>query len=200
MSEIEDKVCEKIQQRAEVGKSKYGVTMERSDLNLVEWLTHLQEELMDAAVYLQKLIEMETPVKEKFFPVKEAYEQLTNDASPVPLHEVVSWIIETQKIPYGEALELLEREKRNYFFTINEGITMIRLSSHPKIEEIYLQDEYNAHPKRCEAITIHGTRCQFLVHHDRPHYNNPRKPCKKEKLLCWQHCDCDGFHFNEVKQ
>ena len=57
MSRIEDEVCAKIQQRAEVGKSKYGVTMERSDLSLVDWLTHLQEELMDAAVYVQRLIE-----------------------------------------------------------------------------------------------------------------------------------------------
>lgn len=57
MSRIEDEVCAKIQQRAEVGKSKYGVTMERSDLSLIEWLTHLQEELMDAAVYVQRLIE-----------------------------------------------------------------------------------------------------------------------------------------------
>lgn len=57
MSRIEDEVCKKIQQRAEVGKSKYGVTMERGDLSLVEWLTHLQEELMDAAVYVQRLIE-----------------------------------------------------------------------------------------------------------------------------------------------
>ena len=32
MSSIEDKVCEKIQERSEVGKSKYGVTMERTDL------------------------------------------------------------------------------------------------------------------------------------------------------------------------
>lgn len=57
MSRIEDEVCKKIQQRAEVGKTKYGVTMERGDLSLVEWLTHLQEELMDACVYTQRLIE-----------------------------------------------------------------------------------------------------------------------------------------------
>ena len=57
MSRIEDEVCKKIQQRAEVGKKKYGVTMERGDLSLVEWLTHLQEELMDATVYVQRLIE-----------------------------------------------------------------------------------------------------------------------------------------------
>ena len=56
MSRIEDEVCKKIQQRAAVGKKKYGVTMERGDLSLGEWLTHLQEELMDAAVYVQRLI------------------------------------------------------------------------------------------------------------------------------------------------
>ena len=56
MSRIEDEVCKKIQQRAAVGKSKYGVTMERGDLSLSEWLVHLQEELMDAAVYVQRLI------------------------------------------------------------------------------------------------------------------------------------------------
>lgn len=59
MSSIEDTVCEKIQSRAELGKNKYGVTMEREDLNFVEWMTHLQEELMDAVVYIQKVIEEE---------------------------------------------------------------------------------------------------------------------------------------------
>jgi len=57
MSKHEDEVCKKIQARAEVGKAKYGVTMERTDLNIVEWLTHLQEELMDAAVYVERLIQ-----------------------------------------------------------------------------------------------------------------------------------------------
>jgi hypothetical protein len=59
MSSIEDTVCEKIQQRAELGKNKYGVTMERGDLKFVEWLVHLQEELMDSIVYLQRIIEEE---------------------------------------------------------------------------------------------------------------------------------------------
>ena len=53
MSRIEDEVCKKIQQRAAVGKKKYGVTMERGDLSLREWLTHLQEELMDAAEFVR---------------------------------------------------------------------------------------------------------------------------------------------------
>ena len=63
MSKIEDKVCAKIQARAEVGEKKYGTTMEREDLNLTEWLTHLQEELMDATVYVEKLIYIATKEK-----------------------------------------------------------------------------------------------------------------------------------------
>ncbi len=56
MSMHESEVCAKILRRAELGKNKYGVTMERTDLELVEWMKHLQEELMDATVYLQRLI------------------------------------------------------------------------------------------------------------------------------------------------
>ena len=57
MSRFEEKVCAKIIERAKVGKRKYGVTMEREDLNVHDWLTHLQEELMDAAVYVERLME-----------------------------------------------------------------------------------------------------------------------------------------------
>ena len=57
MSRIEDKVCKKIQERAKIGLDKYGVTMERTDFDFVTWLIYLQEELLDAAVYLQRLIE-----------------------------------------------------------------------------------------------------------------------------------------------
>tara|TARA_B100000287_G_scaffold425760_1_gene472597 strand:+ start:5272 stop:5520 length:249 start_codon:yes stop_codon:yes gene_type:complete len=55
MSKIEDEVCEEIQSRAERGLNKYGVTMERDDLNVHEWLQHLLEELLDAAVYVKRL-------------------------------------------------------------------------------------------------------------------------------------------------
>jgi len=56
MSKYEEQVIKKIRERAEVGKNKYGVTMERTDLNTLEWLVHLQEELMDAAVYVERLL------------------------------------------------------------------------------------------------------------------------------------------------
>lgn len=57
MSKIEESVIEKIRNRAKVGESKYGVTMERNDLSFLQWMKHLQEELMDAAVYVEKIIQ-----------------------------------------------------------------------------------------------------------------------------------------------
>jgi len=49
-------VSDKLLKRAEIGKSKYGVTMDRNDLKYRDWLLHLQEELLDGAVYIEKLL------------------------------------------------------------------------------------------------------------------------------------------------
>jgi len=54
-------VREKFKHRAEMGYQKYGVTTERQDVNLYRWLTHLQEELMDAVVYIERLKKEVTP-------------------------------------------------------------------------------------------------------------------------------------------
>ena len=60
MSSIENKVCIKILDRAEVGGKKYGTTMERTDLSTIDWVKHAQEEAMDLAVYLEKILELLT--------------------------------------------------------------------------------------------------------------------------------------------
>tara|TARA_R110000765_G_scaffold406433_2_gene503397 strand:- start:462 stop:647 length:186 start_codon:yes stop_codon:yes gene_type:complete len=57
---IEESVCYKILKRSEEGRKKYGVTMERKDLTELQWLIHAQEEAMDLAVYLEKLITEKT--------------------------------------------------------------------------------------------------------------------------------------------
>lgn len=41
--------------RSEVGIKKYGVTLDRTDLSVLDWITHAQEELMDGILYLEKL-------------------------------------------------------------------------------------------------------------------------------------------------
>lgn len=63
MSKIEYQVVSKILERSNVGLSKYGTTMERSDLSRLDWLVHAQEEAMDMAVYLEKLIDEEKKKK-----------------------------------------------------------------------------------------------------------------------------------------
>ena len=59
MSKINDKiinrVIEKIQKRAEAGYKKYGVGLDKDEQSLDTWLNHLQEELMDAADYIEKI-------------------------------------------------------------------------------------------------------------------------------------------------
>ena len=58
MSNIRDKVIErvvnKIKSRSDVGYKKYGVTLKDDDQPLHVWLTHIQEELMDAVNYIEK--------------------------------------------------------------------------------------------------------------------------------------------------
>ena len=49
------KVVDLIVSRANRGLIKYGVTTDRTDLNTLEWLQHLQEELLDAAIYIEKI-------------------------------------------------------------------------------------------------------------------------------------------------
>lgn len=49
------KVIDKYEERAIVGKSKYGTDTTRDDIDLYGWLTHLQEELMDATIYIERL-------------------------------------------------------------------------------------------------------------------------------------------------
>jgi hypothetical protein len=49
------KVLAKYYERSERGVKKYGRTLDRDDLNFLNWLNHLQEELMDATLYIEKL-------------------------------------------------------------------------------------------------------------------------------------------------
>ena len=58
---IVNRVIEGYQQRSKVGIDKYGTTLERNDLSRLDWLQHLQEELMDATLYIEALKNKTTP-------------------------------------------------------------------------------------------------------------------------------------------
>lgn len=55
MSKIEQSVIDLINRRAKIGEKKYETTMERNDLTFMEWMQHLQEEMLDASIYIEKL-------------------------------------------------------------------------------------------------------------------------------------------------
>lgn len=52
---VVESVLEAYKKRSKEGIDKYGTTLDREDLNPLEWLQHLQEELMDATLYVEKL-------------------------------------------------------------------------------------------------------------------------------------------------
>lgn len=59
MKEIKDNivasVIEKYIERSEAGIVKYNTTLENNLSTFDEWLNHLQEELMDATLYIEKI-------------------------------------------------------------------------------------------------------------------------------------------------
>jgi len=55
---VVERVVDKFVSRSDVGFKKYGVTLEQDQSKMFEWLNHLQEELMDAVLYIQKAKEV----------------------------------------------------------------------------------------------------------------------------------------------
>lgn len=48
-------VVRSFQERSRAGQLKYGTTLDRTDLTPLQWAQHMQEELMDAILYLERL-------------------------------------------------------------------------------------------------------------------------------------------------
>lgn len=54
-------IISKFEERARIGQIKYGKTLDRNDLSLLEWINHAQEELMDGILYLEKIKKLTQP-------------------------------------------------------------------------------------------------------------------------------------------
>ena len=50
---VVERVVDKFVSRSDVGFAKYGVTLEDDKSNIFAWVNHLQEELMDALLYIE---------------------------------------------------------------------------------------------------------------------------------------------------
>jgi hypothetical protein len=48
-------IIDQFTERSKMGKAKYGVDLDRTDLTLLEWIEHAKQEHMDAILYLEKI-------------------------------------------------------------------------------------------------------------------------------------------------
>jgi hypothetical protein len=55
LDSIVTSVIKQFEERATVGKAKYGTDLDRKDLALVEWVEHAKQEALDLALYLEKI-------------------------------------------------------------------------------------------------------------------------------------------------
>jgi hypothetical protein len=88
-----ESVVDKFVERSDVGFKKYGTTMRNDPSDLFVWLNHLQEELMDATLYIQRLKEEVTNLREE--------ESLMND---LEIMEVVDAFVE-RGYPYSITID-----------------------------------------------------------------------------------------------
>lgn len=52
---VVEAVIDQFKRRSSIGIKKYGVTLDRNDLNTGEWIEHAIEESMDFILYLRKI-------------------------------------------------------------------------------------------------------------------------------------------------
>jgi len=57
---VVERVVDKFVDRSDVGFEKYKITLDKDPSDMFIWMNHLQEELMDTVLYLQKLKENTT--------------------------------------------------------------------------------------------------------------------------------------------
>lgn len=59
---VVEAVIQRLRERSEAGVVKYGTTLQGNDVGTLYWLNHLQEELMDAVNYIEKLKQVVNPL------------------------------------------------------------------------------------------------------------------------------------------
>ena len=74
------RVVDKFVSRSDVGFKKYGITLDKDPSEMFQWLNHLQEELMDAVLYLQKAKETYTD---------ELQDKIIEDMDPVDISNYI---------------------------------------------------------------------------------------------------------------
>ena len=94
---IVTQVVEKFKQRSEIGIKKYGTTL--AENNTDDFLTHLQEELFDASLYIEKLKEQ----KDNYFLLLGRYNELKASCERFDVQNAID---ELEKLGYIVGLKM----------------------------------------------------------------------------------------------
>ena len=118
-------VVNKFVDRSDVGFAKYGKTLRNDQSDIFVWLNHLQEELMDATLYLQRLKEEISTLREEKALLKEL-----NDIDVIDAFEV--------RVKKKNPLKSGNGRGDHYSFTIDEPIRFISdtTNSHLNLRDI----------------------------------------------------------------
>lgn len=102
---MEDKIVNRVvdgyKRRSKVGIAKYGTTLERNDLSGLDWLKHLQEELMDATLYIEALKGKELGVSAKDVAVNHFESLLETPAYPRHKNCLITGVKMTEEDTYN---------------------------------------------------------------------------------------------------
>jgi hypothetical protein len=123
-------VVKKFVDRSDVGFAKYGKTMRDDPSDVFVWLNHLQEELMDATLYLQRLKEEISTLREE-----KALLQELNDIDVIDAFEFPVKVKKKKK-----NLKTGNGRGDHYSFTIDEPKYERTLSS-------ILESHFKLHPE-----------------------------------------------------
>ena len=103
---MEDKIVNRVvdgyKQRSKAGIKKYGTTLERNDLKTLDWLKHLQEELMDATLYIEALKGKELGVSAKDIAVNHFESLLETPAYPRHKNCLITGVKMTEEDTYNK--------------------------------------------------------------------------------------------------
>jgi regulator of replication initiation timing len=95
-------VVNKFVDRSDVGYAKYGKTLRDDQSDIFTWLNHLQEELMDATLYLQRLKEEISTLREE--------KALLNELNDID-------VVDAFEVPYKKK----KKKKKKEGYIVNRG-------------------------------------------------------------------------------
>ena len=116
---VVDEIVSKFQERSRVGITKYGTTLDRKDLKTEDWVNHIQEELMDAILYTQRL-RRELDDKEKETETNVEKKPATEETITLPKREFTNLVL----IGYLTA----QKNRRNIELSIRAKVNEIMMS------------------------------------------------------------------------